>query len=112
MPFEAFYRDTITIQRRTKTSTNSLGEPVYSEANVYTNIKARVEQDSSKMQYNPSGQRVPFDFIIVYVKKDVVALEQDKVFQNAVLIGKVRGINKGLGPGKSWSHNELILERP
>lgn len=112
MPFEEFWRDLITINRRTKTSTNSLGEPVYTEAAVYTSVKARVEQDSSKMEYNASGQRKPFDFIIVYVKRETTALEQDKVFHNGTLIGKVRGINKALGPGNSWSHNELILERP
>lgn len=102
----------LTLSRRTKTGTNSLGEPEYSETNVYTNTPARFENYDGNTQYRPSGER-GVNSNIIYVPPTVIAQLQDKAYWDGAYYGLVIGINPGiLGSSTAIDHYELIIERP
>ena len=105
------FNTTVTVKKRTASSSNALGEVTYTFTNRYTSVPARVEGYSPEMQYNVPGER-PANKTIVYMDSAYVCVEQDQVYQGSTYIGLISGINKAFGPGGGIEHYEYLLENP
>lgn len=106
------FNQTITVQRRSVSSVNSLGENVYAYTAVYTNIPARVEMERPKEEYNSGGERSDYFRFFVYVSASYSIYVQDHIYLNSNYIGLVAGVLTAWGVDGKADHYELHLENP
>ena len=78
---------------------------------TYNYIPCRIEEDSSKQQYNPGGER-DVNNTVIYVPPQYHLQLQDRIYDlNAKYLGIVTGINNALkGISTDIDHYELIIE--
>lgn len=103
---------TITVNRRTKSTVNSLGEPTYTTAATYTNIPARLIFKKPAIQFKETGERGVYDNLM-YVRADYVLKLEDSVTNSLdAITRKVVGVETAFGPLNVIHHYEIKLLEP
>jgi len=86
-----FTNSTVTILRKVSSGVSSLGTPIYNQTTIASNLKCCIVEDSSVVEYSPTGQVTVSDFYFSYRGKldlkseDVIV---DQLGEKYTVIGK------------------------
>jgi len=103
---------TITVNRRSTSSKNSIGEPIYSESAVYTNIPATFQLKKGATKFLEDGERITFDSILFVDSSNVLHVMDQVTNTIDNITRKVVSVDPKFGSMNLLHHYEILMIEP